>query len=143
MSDIEWSEVVVPQGTFVGWGKVGQTIIGRTVAYGDEDGRDYDGEPCPQIVVELVEQAHTFRSKDQSWETIEAGELATITGGQASLARALRAASPEPGRMVRIVYAEDYKTSKGSPGKGFRIDLGPRQAPAPPVADDPFTTDPF
>ena len=129
----EWEDVVVPQGTFIGWGEVGQRITGYVVDYDETGGSDFNGEPCPLVVVELTEDATNFRDKGTTRETIKAGEFVTVTCGQAGLKRAVRAAALENGNLVRITHDGTYKASKGE-GKSFKVQVN--RAPRPSVSAD-------
>ena len=116
MSDIDWNNaenVEVPTGRFVGWGKIGQTITGAVVTYADEGAEDFNGKPCPLLVLELTEDVDNYRDKGATLERISAGELVQITAGQVNLARRLRAASLKAGDVVRIVYSGTFKADKG------------------------------
>lgn len=121
MSD-EWEDVEVPQGTFIGWGEVGQTLTIEVVSYSDNAGSDFNGNPCPQVVGILTTDAVNYRDKGTRKETIAKGEFVTITCGQASLAKSVRAAALEPGNLARIKYEDDYKTAKGI-GKSFKVQV--------------------
>jgi hypothetical protein len=114
--DINWNEaepVEVPTGRFVGWGKIGQTITGDVVKYADEGSTDFNGAPCPLLVLELVDAADNYRDKGATLERLEAGELVSISAGQVNLARRLRAASLTPGDVVRIAWIGTFKGTKG------------------------------
>lgn len=115
-----YEEVVVPRGTFIGWGEKGQTIDGEVLLYSDTEGSDYNQEPCPLIVIQLTQPAINYRDKGTTKETIAASELVSVTCGQANLKSAARAANLQPGFLVRIVYADTYKTAKGE-GKEFKV----------------------
>lgn len=115
-----FEEVVVPQGTFIGWGEVGQQVVGHVLSYSETEGSDFNGEPCPLVVIALTEAAINYRNKGTEKETINSGEVVSITCGQANLRRSVRAAALDPGNLVKIVYSENYKTGKGD-GKGFKV----------------------
>jgi len=120
---INWNaipDVVVPQGTFVGWGKIGQTVTGIVRAYSATDGTDFNDNPCPLLTVELTEPADNYRDKGTTREQLAAGELVTITAGQANLRRHLTALTPVVGDAIRVAYDEDYSTGKGT-GKSFTV----------------------
>lgn len=121
--DIEWEDVVVPQGQFIRWAKVGQTVTGKVVAYSDDGGTRgiNDPTPCPQIVIELIEPATNY-DKDGQTTTIGVGELVTITASQASASRNLKAAQPAVGDLIKMTYESDYKTAMGT-GKAFDVKI--------------------
>lgn len=120
MSNTEWEEVVVPRGSFIGWGEVGQQVTGYVVSYSDTDGSDFNDQPCPQVVLELTEKCISYRDKGTTKETIDAGEFVTITCGQASLRKGIKTAALEVGYIVRVKYESTYKTAKGE-GKEFKV----------------------
>jgi hypothetical protein len=125
MSDIQWDgvpEVAVPQGTFIGWGRVGQTITGIVRGYSADAGSDFKNEPCPLLTLELTAPAENYRDKGTTRETIAAGELVSITAGQAGLRRRLHAITPPPrvGDAMRVMYDGTYPTGKGD-GKSFEV----------------------
>jgi hypothetical protein len=142
VSDIDWNatdEVAVPQGTFVGWGEVGQIIVGEVVLYSDDGGSDFNGEPCPLVVLTLTAPAATFRDKGATREALSIGELVSITAGQANLRRKLIAAGPTPADVVRIEYTGNFKTKNGE-GKDFKVQIARRSAPEPAVSLSDLTS---
>jgi hypothetical protein len=120
--ETEWEDVVVPQGEYIGWGEVGQRVTGHVVSYNDSGGTTFNGEPCPQVVLELTEECVSYREKGTKKGTIGAGEFVTITCGQANLERGIRAAAVNVGNLLRITYEADYKTQNGT-GKSFKLQL--------------------
>lgn len=132
MPDINWDdeeETSVPQGQFVGFAEIGQTIIGEVVSYDDDTGSNFDGDPCPLVVLTLTAPAVTFREKGADRRSLDAGELVSITCGQAGLRRKMIAAAPTPGDIVRVEFTGTYKTPKGE-GKEFSVKIARRQTPA-------------
>lgn len=129
MSNNEWEDVVVPQGSFIGWGEMGQQVTGYVVGYDETGGIDYNKQPCPQLVVELTESCISFRNEGTEKETIAAGEFATITCGQASLKRAIRAAALDVGNLVRITFDSTYKATLGT-GKSFKVQVNRSARPS-------------
>lgn len=110
----EWEEVEVPRGAYISWGtKAGQHVTGRVVDYNPTGGNDFNEQPCPQIAIELTEPAASI-NKEGERTNFEAGELVQLNAGQVSLKRALRAADPSPGDLVKITLSDLVKTSKGS-----------------------------
>lgn len=121
MPNDDWEDVQVPRGTFVGWGlKPGQKMTAKVLTYGEAEGRDFNGEPCPQIVAELVEPFTNYRDKGTTVEELAAGELVSITCGQANLRRTVRAASLEPGNLFQLAFTDTFKAEKGD-GKVFEM----------------------
>ncbi len=127
-----FEDVEVPKGTYIGWAEVGQVVTGRVVSYSPEGGRNFNDEACPQLVLELTADATNFKDKGATRETLPAGEFATITAGQANLARSIRTADPKPGDIIRITHDGTFKTGKGD-GKSFKIQIARQAAVAPPV----------
>jgi hypothetical protein len=130
---INWDaeeEVVVPQGQFIGWEQVGQTITGTVLAYEEDGGSDFNGDPCPQIILTLIEPCVTFRDKGATKLEVDAGELVTITCGQWQLRRKMIAAAPTPHDIVRVEMTGVTKLAKGD-SKDFSVRIARRQAPAP------------
>lgn len=132
-----WEDVVVPQGTFIGWGEVGQCITGYVVGYDEQGGTDFNKNPCPQLVIELTQECTNYRdllAKVPTKETIEAGEFVTLECGLASLKKAVRAAVLEVGNLVRITHDGTYKADKGT-GKSFKVQVNRAPRPSAPSAD--------
>lgn len=134
MSTDQWEDVQVPRGTFVGWGnKPGQKMTARVLSYSETDGSDFAGNPCPQVVAELVEPFTNYRDKGATEEQLAAGEIVSITCGQANLKRTVRAAALEPGNLFQLTFVETYKTAQGE-GKAFEMKVN-RSKPAGVAAD--------
>lgn len=114
MSEPQWTEVDVPRGAYISWGtKAGQHVTGRVVDYQPTGGNDFNDEPCPQIAIELTEPAASI-NKDGERTNFDAGELIQLNAGQVSLKRALRAADPSPGDLVKITLSDLVKTARGT-----------------------------
>jgi len=130
----DWEDVQVPRGTFVGWGtKPGQKMTGKVLTYDETGGSDFNGNPCPQVVAELTEPFTNYRDKGTVEETIAAGELVSITCGQANLKRTVRAAALEPGNLFQLAFTDTFKAEKGD-GKVFEMKVN-RTRPAGVAAD--------
>ena len=109
-----WETVEVPRGSFIGWGtKKGQHVTGKVLDYQPEGGTDFNQAPCPSATIELTESAASF-NKDGDRSEHEAGSLVQLNAGQVSLKRALRAADPAPGDLIKITLVNLAKTDKGS-----------------------------
>ena len=124
-NDVDWDQaeqVEVPQGTFIGWGEIGQIVAGTVLRYSSDGGKDFNGNTCPSLELELLSDAVNFKDKGTKRETIKAGERAAITAGQANLKRALEEANPKPTDKIRIEYSADYKTASGT-GKEFTVKI--------------------
>lgn len=138
-----WETIEVPRGAYIGWGsKKGQHITGKVVDYSPEGGTDFNGNTCPSATIELTEAGASF-NKDGDRTDFPVGELVQLNAGQVSLKRALRAADPSPGDLVKITLINLAKTDKGTV-KEFDIKIArgaggtvkPKAAQADPVDDD-------
>lgn len=109
-----WETIEVPRGAYIGWGtKKGQHVTGKILDYSPEGGNDFNGNPCPSAAIELTEAAASF-NKDGDRTDFAIGELVQLNAGQVSLKRALRAADPAPGDLVKITLVNLAKTDKGT-----------------------------
>jgi hypothetical protein len=109
-----WETVEVPRGAYIGWGtKKGQHVTGKVLDYQPEGGTDFNGNACPSAAIELTEKAASF-TKDGDRSEHQAGELVQLNAGQVSLKRALRAADPKPGDLVKITLINLAKTDRGT-----------------------------
>jgi len=114
MTDTDWEEIDVPRGAYIGWGtKPGQHVTGTVLEYSIDGGTDFAGRPCPRIAVELTDKASSF-NKDGDRTVHEAGEIVQLNAGQVSLRRALHAAHPAPGDLVKIELKNLVKTTNGT-----------------------------
>lgn len=110
----EWESVEVPRGAYISWGtKTGQNVTGKVLDYNPTGGNDFNEQPCPQLAVELTEPAASINKEGERTD-FDAGELVQLNAGQVSLKRALRAADPAPGDLVKITLSDLVKTSKGT-----------------------------
>lgn len=117
-----WEDVEIPQGSFIGWGAKGQTVTGKVLSYSPDGGSDFAGNPCPQVVLELTEDADNYKDKGATRETLASGEFVTVTAGQANLKRAVVAAQANNGDLMRIRFEDTYKTANGE-GKSFKVQI--------------------
>lgn len=109
-----WETIEVPRGAYIGWGsKKGQHVTGKVLDYQPEGGTDFNGNACPSATIELTEAAASF-NKDGDRSDFAAGELIQLNAGQVSLKRALRAADPAAGDLVKITLVNLAKTDKGT-----------------------------
>ena len=129
---INWETIEVPRGAYIGWGtKTGQDVTGKVIDYQPDGGTDFAGNPCPSVAIELIEDAASF-NKDGDRTDHPAGELVQLNAGQVSLKRALRAADPSPGDVVKISLEKLVKTDKGTV-KEFGIKIARGTAAAKPA----------
>jgi hypothetical protein len=105
-----WDEFIA--GDYIKFTNIGDTVEGTLVAR--QTGTDFDGNPCPQIVLNV------------------GGELKTVSGGSRGLKRALAAEKDAliPGATVKIGYVADVDSlTKGfAPSKQFRVKVTPPAA---------------
>lgn len=128
-----WETIEVPRGAYIGWGsKKGQHVTGKVLDYQPEGGTDFNGNACPSAAIELTEASASF-NKDGDRTDIPAGELVQLNAGQVSLKRALRAADPAPGDLVKITLVNLAKTDKGTV-KEFDIKIARGAGGAAPAA---------
>ena len=109
-----WETIEVPRGAYIGWGsKPGQHVTGKVLDFSHDGGTDFNQQPCPTATIELTETAASF-TKDGDRSEHAAGDIIQLNAGQVSLKRALRAADPSPGDLVKITLVNLAKTDKGS-----------------------------
>lgn len=114
MTEYNFEIVDVPKGAYIGWGTtVGQHVTGKVLDYDPTGGTAFDGSVCPQLTVELVAPAASF-NKEGTRTDFGSGELVVLNAGLVSLKRALKAASPEPGDVVKITLENLVKTANGT-----------------------------
>ena len=111
-------------GDYFKFEEVGDQIVGviKTV----REGRTFNGDPCPELVLEL-----------------EDGDEKTITASQVLLKAALAESAPQVGDKVRITYSGIGEAKPGkAPPKQFTVDVkaGPFELAQPAVrnSEDPF-----
>lgn len=130
----QWEEIDVPRGAYIGWGTTaGQHVTGNVLSFDATGGTDFNDNACPQLSVELTEQAASF-NKEGVRTDFPAGELVVLNGGPVSLKRAMHAAALAPGDLVKIELTGFFKAEKGT-GKEFSIKVargaGKAAVPAP------------
>ena len=114
MTTPNWQDVDVPRGAYISWGgRTGQHVTGKVLDYDPTGGTDFNSQPCPQLSIELTEKAASI-NKEGDRTDIDAGELVVLNAGQVSLKRALRAADPAPGDLLKITLANLVKTTTGT-----------------------------
>lgn len=145
MTDLNFTPVEVPSGTYVSWGNTpGQTVTIDVLTYSPAGGTDFNQNPCPQVVGTLVADCATYRDKGSIKERLTAGTVVTINAGQANLRRTLLAADPAPGDVLRLTFHDTTPGSKGDI-KLFRAEVargaGKQAAPAAETAGAEFLDD--
>jgi hypothetical protein len=136
-----WEEVEVPRGAYISWGtKPGQHVTGKVLEYALEGGTNFAGDRCPLIAIELTEPAASI-NKEGVRTDLPTGEIVQLNAGQVSLKRALRAADPSPGDLVKITLENLVKTANGSVKEfGLKIARGAAVSSTPKAAAEPAAT---
>lgn len=112
----DWEDIPVPAGSFMGWGPTPNQqppVVGTVITYGDQDGQDFAGKPCPQVEVELSAPTYSVNKEGERFD-YNTGDLVTVTAGGANLRKAVRAAHLTPGDRVSIAFTETLKVPKGT-----------------------------
>ena len=109
-----WETIEVPRGAYISWGtKTGQHVTGKVLDYNSDGGTDFAGNACPSVAIELTEGAASINKEGERSE-FAVGDIVQLNAGQVSLKRALRAADPKPGDLVKITLSNLAKTDKGT-----------------------------
>ena len=138
----DWEEISVPKGAYIGWGnKPGQHVTGKVLEYAPDGGTDFAGNRCPSVAIELTEKAASV-NKEGVRTDFDTGEIVQLNAGQVSLKRALRAADPSPGDLVKITLDNLVKTANGTV-KEFRIQIARGAASKPAAAETDDDLPPF
>ena len=139
----DWEEVSVPKGAYISWGtKAGQHVTGKVLEYAIDGGTDFAGNRCPSIAIELTEPAASINKEGERTD-FDAGEIVQLNAGQVSLKRALRAADPSPGDLVKITLENLVKTSNGTVKEfGIKIARGAGTSTKPAAAQVDSDDDP-
>jgi len=140
----DWEDITVPKGAYISWGnKPGQHVTGKVLEFSHDGGTDFAGNRCPSIAIELTEKAASI-NKDGDRTDYDAGEIVQLNAGQVSLKRALRAADPSPGDLVKITLDNLVKTANGTVKEfGIKIARGAGAASKPAAAADGSDDPPF
>src|SRR6516165_813377 len=137
-----WEEITVPKGAYISWGtKPAQHVTGKVLEFSHDGGTDFAGNRCPTIAIELTENAVSV-NKEGDRTDYPAGEIVQLNAGQVSLKRALRAADPSPGDLVKITLDNLVKTANGTV-KEFRIQIARGAASKPAAAETDDDLPPF
>lgn len=120
----EWKKVDVPQGRFIGWGKKGQQVTIDVLDYQPNGGTDFNNNQCPLVTGTLVDDCDNYTDKGTKHERLKAGELVSVTCGQANLRKGMLACDPKRGDLVRLTYTDTYTASKGE-GKVIEVEHAP------------------
>jgi hypothetical protein len=113
MTDYTFEPVSSVAGAYISWGSfIGQEVVGKVVGYDAVGGRDFAENPCPQLQIDLVHPAKSI-NKEGVITDFDAGEIVVLNCGQVSLKRAIRAADPAPGDVIKITLSNLVKTKNG------------------------------
>jgi hypothetical protein len=93
-------------GEYKKWETVGDNVVGKILAISPKGGSNFDGDPCPLVVIEGDD-----------------GEEVKITLAQANLVRTVAAARPEVGDRVAIVFTDVEKLDGGRTLKKFTCEV--------------------
>jgi hypothetical protein len=102
----------LPNGAFVSWDNVGDEVVGDVIGKGM--GQDFNGNPCPQLVIRTDDGAET-----------------TVTAGQAQLRAKLLEGKPQVGDRIRIVFTQSEKRDGGKTLKHFEVTIKSGGAKSP------------
>jgi hypothetical protein len=140
----EWEEISVPKGAYISWGtKPGQHVTGKVLEYAIDGGTDFAGNRCPSIAIELTDTAASI-NKEGDRTNFDAGEIVQLNAGQVSLKRALRAADPAPGDLLKITLENLVKTANGSVKEfAIKIARGAGVSSKPAAVQDDSDEPPF
>jgi hypothetical protein len=143
----EWDETIeAPAGSFIGWGNSkGQHVTGKVLDFTLDGGTDFGGNRCPQISIQLTEDAASFNKAGERRD-IPAGETVNITAGQVKIKSALSMLNPAPakGDKIRIELKDVIRTNTGNTLKDFLVQIKRNGATAAPAAPaDDFDKPPF
>jgi hypothetical protein len=119
-----YTEIDVPQGSYVGWGnKPGQVIEGVVTDYDPTGATGFGGKgECPALEIELSRTAHSYSKKTGQWTTYEAGETVQLSCGQVQLKKKVRKAQPRIGDSIRIELTDLIAVDNGTV-KSFTVGI--------------------
>lgn len=122
----DYSKYATTQGAWVKFENVGDQVIG--VIKEVRDGRTFDGNPCPELVIED-----------------EDGDERIITASQVKLGRIIVEKAPQAGNKIRITYSGVGDAMPGkAPPKLFEVDVKEGQFEVKnPVVTMSSDTEPF
>jgi hypothetical protein len=118
-----WETIEVPRGAYIGWGnKPPQTVTAKVLSFSMTGGTDANGLACPQLGLELLEGADSYRERGTIKERLNAGELVVVNASQVSLRRGVIAAQPAPGDLIKLAFTNTVKVDKGEV-KEFEVQI--------------------
>lgn len=105
-------------GTFVKWTDIGDTVDGVIVRFSIDGGRDFNGDPCPEIVVNPCTPKGDNHTVELTGDSPQ-----VITCGQSNLRRQVEA---NPGRFlpdhrIKITYKADARSNNDRTYKEFDV----------------------
>lgn len=110
IDDTNWDfDELATGGTYAKFEKIGDSYTGRIAAFDLEGGTDFNGDPCPQLVLETADG------------------IIKVSAGQANLRRQMTEYATRliPGHGARVTYSSDYETKHGTKGKEFTLGVTP------------------
>ena len=116
IDDTNWDfDELATGGTYAKFEKIGDSYTGRIAAFDLEGATDFNGDPCPQLVLETADG------------------IIKVSAGQANLRRQMTEYATRliPGHGARVTYSSDYETKHGTKGKEFTLGVTP--TPVAPV----------
>jgi hypothetical protein len=123
----QFRTIDVPTGLFISWGKLGQQVTLRVVSFDPTGGRDVNDKVCPQLIGTLTEACDNYREHGTVHERVAEGEMVTVNAAVANLKKGLLICDPKKGDLVRLTFADTYKTAKGD-GKVIKVEHAPAPA---------------
>ena len=106
----DWKQIQTG-GTFATFTEVGDKVEGTIVSASLTDGSDFDGKPCPLVVVKTADG------------------LINVTCSLANLRTGIKNAFAgndlQPGGKILFEMTGFYETGKGSQGKSFTLKTAP------------------
>jgi hypothetical protein len=113
---VDWDtadKVDVATGSYLSWAsKPGQTVTGLVLNYTDDGGTNANGDPCPQLNIELTEPAYSV-NRDGDRTDYEIGHQITLNTGQVRLKNQVKKLAPTPDDLIKIDYVGLVQGSRG------------------------------
>jgi len=120
MTDGEWEEIEVPQGSYMSWAsRPGQRVIGKIIDYEPQGGVDLQDQPCPLLTVLLAEPTYAV-NKDGDRRDFAADDMIMVNCSLYNLKKGIKFANVERGDMINIHFHDLTKVDKGD-AKQFKI----------------------
>lgn len=116
--------------TFIGWGKLDQSVELEVKTFEPAGATDPNGNKVPRVVGTLVADADNYKNLSGDMERIKlrSGEQVTVDGTVENLRRGLLLAEPKRGDFLRLTFVDTYDTGRRGESKGKVIKV--EHAPA-------------